>query len=160
MLRNVKTVTDHDLSFVEPGSFHTISGSLEKELDSNDKNTDSEHPRQEPSSGHNPSFDLHVNNISYKPEGFKILSRTQSILKTVVSFEYKHNNSVYDEYTFQIRYFGHHNYVTDKKAINTTEGVNEIVLHDFVNDKYIVCVTFYSSNNSLSPLSTSGEFPK
>ncbi len=150
MISNIENVVEHDST--------VTSESQHNKPDTHDKNVDSEKPHErKATTSHNPSYQLQKSKVDFKPDTFKLWMKIKSISKTSVYFEYKQQETPYDQYTFQIRFFGHYNYITQKKVINTTGGVNELIFHDFLEDKYIVCVAFYSSNNSVPPLSTSGK---
>lgn len=110
------------------------------------------------SSNHNPSYNLHKHSLHYVPEGFHIKQYDISSKKRAIKFTYQKNDSIYDKYLFRIRYHGYHEYATDIKPIIKNEsGVNQLIMNDFHDDEYIVCVTFFANNiTDVQPLSLSG----
>lgn len=110
------------------------------------------------SGGHHvppPSYQLQLHMYSYKPEGFSLFQREAGLQKILVGFNYD-IVSHYDRYVIRVRYHGHEEYSTNKMKINRTEP-NQLLLKNFLDAQYIVCVTLFSSSGltEYPPLSTS-----
>ena len=126
---------------------------------SHDQNNNGEHGGGSSSGGGHhvapPSFQLHPNLYNYKPENFKIFQEQIAIKQIMVGFMYPHDTH-YDRYIFQIRYHGYETYTTNKLKLNRTE-VNFIILKEFADAQYVICVALFSSSGvpEYRPLSTS-----
>lgn len=103
-----------------------------------------------------PSWQLEVHHIVYKPAEFNIHAEHMSHGLVLVSFNYT-KIDLYDRYIFRIRYHGYNEYATNVVKLNRT-GRNELLMRDFLDASYIVCVTLFSSirSNKYPPLSTTG----
>ena len=102
-----------------------------------------------------PSFQLSKHTFSYKPEGFEMFSRSAGLKKTIVGFKYPTTDS-YDRFLIRVRFHGYDEYATNKMKINKTDE-NYIVLKEFIDAQYVVCVTLFSSSGlpQYPPISTS-----
>lgn len=131
---------------------------VESVEDQSEKGLNETSPKESHSNKNRPSHEMHLHTLDYRPEGFSMAVKTISDVKTIISFEYNLTESVYDQYIFRIRFHGYLDYATEKHYINMTGGQNQIILHDFEEDEYVTCVTFFASNHSeVPPLSTSGK---
>ena len=102
-----------------------------------------------------PSYQLFSNAYHYKPDNFKMFSKQVAIKQVMVGFTYS-ADSHYDRYIFQIRYHGYESYITNKLKLNRSE-TNHILLKEFLDAQYIICVTLFSSSGlpEYEPISTS-----
>ena len=102
-----------------------------------------------------PSYQLNKHTFSYKPEGFEMFSRNAGLKKTIAGFKYPTINN-YDRFIIRVRFHGYDEYATNKMKINKTDE-NYIILKEFIDAQYVVCVTLFSSSGlpEYPPISTS-----
>lgn len=112
--------------------------------------------------GHSsPSYMLKLHSYSYEPEGYSMSLSTVNSQTSIVSFIYNKTDSPYHEYIFRVRFHGEHEYATEAQHIEVGEnGTNKLILKKFLDDPYIICVTFLSNDSSVLPLATSGKLTK
>ena len=104
-----------------------------------------------------PSYQLELHTLSYEPEGYTMSLTEINSESRLVSFVYDKTNSFYDKYIFRIRFHGKLEYATEKKLIQFgVNGTNQLLLKKFDDYEYIVCVTLFSNDSSVPPLSTTG----
>jgi hypothetical protein len=102
-----------------------------------------------------PSYQLQLHMFNYKPEGFSLYFNQIALKKYIVGFRYTTVNH-YDRYIIRVRYHGYEEYSTNKMKINRTD-TNQLLLKDFLEAQYVICVTLFSSSGlpEYPPLSTS-----
>ena len=102
-----------------------------------------------------PSYQLQPHSYSYKPESFSVEAEQVGLKIWLISFDYSIED-MYDRYMIRIRYHGHPEFATSKMKINKTES-NELILKNFLEASYIVCVSLFSSSGlpEYPPISTS-----
>ena len=102
-----------------------------------------------------PSYQLQPNAYHFKPELFNLFSKQIGINQLMVGFTYPVDTH-YDRYIFQIRYHGFESYMTNKLKLNRTE-LNFLMLNNFLDAQYVICVTLFSSSGlpEYKPISTS-----
>jgi hypothetical protein len=91
-----------------------------------------------------PSYQLDPHTYSYKPEGFELHAEEIGIRAYLVSFDYPVVNE-YDRYMIRVRFHGHPEFATSKLRINKTDS-NELILKNFIEASYVICVSLFSSS--------------
>jgi hypothetical protein len=102
-----------------------------------------------------PSWQLDPHTYTYKPEGFELSIEEIGLRTYLVSMEYPVVDE-YDRYIIRVRFHGHEEFATSKMKVNRTDA-NELVLKNFLEASYVVCVSLFSSSGlpEYPPLSTS-----
>jgi hypothetical protein len=102
-----------------------------------------------------PSYQLQLHLYNYKPDTFHMFGEEIGIKTFVVGFTYTKQDH-YDRFIIRVRFHGHEDYTTNKIKINKTD-TNQLVLKNFIEASYIICVTLFSSSGlpDYPPLSTS-----
>ena len=159
---NSSTIHAHN-NTISPNHQTVSSNSSSGSSNSHDSHDSGSHTNPDASSGHHvsghhvppPSFQLRPNMLHYKPDNFKLFAKEIGVKQLMVGFTYPHDTH-YDRYLFQIRYHGYDSYVTNKLKLNRSEA-NFIVLKEFADASYVICVALFSSSGvpEYGPLSTS-----